>query len=453
MKHEISGVHLHKLCQRERKTGAQTKVTREECAKAAAVMDKWLKRPDARDSGEDKKKEAKSKPRRYSEDYILHGFPSTSGDPPQTQCFIYREILATSPMRPAHLQRHQSTKHSGSPQLSQAKHQRFFTAYPCLLLNQKKPHSIVEEPLLPAATAVAEIMMDKKAADTLKKVPLSNNTVSRRINMSLNITGQFALQLDEMTDVRGDAQLLGFVRFKDVSDINEHVLLLHDLVSPDLSAVMDDALHTDVRWLSRGKTLLRRYEVCIEVFVFLKEHLHPLAVVSVDAKWVARLAYLTDMFVKLNEINLYLQGRASHVLKIKVFTKKSNLWDRKSDEGDVSCSLLLDARLTTADVSRGPVVRLVQAHLSSLSTDSSQYFQDIEESERLDWVRDPFIVSESSNSLLARLHRAPVANLLILVFSSKCQTSCAVLGYKHNPHLWTLGPHTTLMESVSDGLS
>ncbi|CDQ88794.1 unnamed protein product [Oncorhynchus mykiss] len=36
-----------------------------------------------------------------------------------------------------------------------------------------------------------------------------------------------------------------------------------------------------------------------------------------------------------------------------------------------------------------------------------------------------------------------MANLQILVFS----------GCKHNPHLWTSGPHTTLMESVSDRLS
>uniref|UniRef100_A0A8C7SG94 Uncharacterized protein n=1 Tax=Oncorhynchus mykiss TaxID=8022 RepID=A0A8C7SG94_ONCMY len=50
-------------------------------------------------------------------------------------------------------------------------------------------------------------------------------------------------------------------------------------------------------------------------------------------------------------------------------------------------------------------------------------------------------------------HRAPLANLPILVFSVKCQTSCTVLGCKHNPHLWMSGPHITLMESVSDRLS
>ena len=75
-----------------------------------------------------------------------------------------------------------------------------------LVAKSKTPHSIVEELILPAAAVMAEIMIDKKAADTLKKVPLSNNTVSRRMDdMSVNIigqmvkkmkqAGQFALQL------------------------------------------------------------------------------------------------------------------------------------------------------------------------------------------------------------------------------------------------------------------
>ncbi|KAI4887677.1 hypothetical protein NFI96_014865 [Prochilodus magdalenae] len=49
-------------------------------------------------------------------------------------------------------------------------------------------------------------------------------------------------------------------------------------------------------------------------------------------------------------------------------------------------------------------------------------------------------------------HRAPATNLPILVFSGKCQASCTVLGCEHNPYLWTSGPHTILMESVSNRL-
>ena len=355
-------------------------------------------------------------------------------------------------MKPAHLLRHQSTKHSGNVGKNDEYYKRKLSefksgqtvmmkattvsskalqasyAVSMLVAKSKKPHSIVEELILPAAIAMAEIMIDKKAADELKKVPLSNNTVSRRIDdMSDDITeqvvnkikqaGQFALQLDEMTDVSGDAQLLAFVRYKDVSDINEHILFCkrlpgkttgeemfhvidsffkeHDLqwktcshictdgaaamtgnvkglfghvkkvnpdikwmhciihrealaskkMSPELSAVMDDAvkiinfiqsrplnhrlfetlchesgtqheqllLHTNVRWLSRGKTLLRLYELRSEVFAFLTEHRHPLAAVFEDAQWVARLAYLADVFTKLNELNLSLQGeRVTH---------------------------------------------------------------------------------------------------------------------------------------------
>jgi hypothetical protein len=43
-------------------------------------------------------------------------------------------------------------------------------------------------------------------------------------------------------------------------------------------------------------------------------------------------------------------------------------------------------------------------------------------------------------------HRAPVANLPVLGFSGKCQTSCMVLGCKHNPHLLTSGLHNVIVQ-------
>uniref|UniRef100_A0A8C5E7Z6 Uncharacterized protein n=1 Tax=Gouania willdenowi TaxID=441366 RepID=A0A8C5E7Z6_GOUWI len=50
------------------------------------------------------------------------------------------------------------------------------------------------------------------------------------------------------------------------------------------------------------------------------------------------------------------------------------------------------------------LIKLVQAHLSKLCMDFNQYFQDIEKkSEGLEWVRNPFIVSESCSKLPARL--------------------------------------------------
>ncbi len=46
---------------------------------------------------------------------------------------------------------------------------------------------------------------------------MSANVVGQVAN-KMKQAGQFALQLDEMTDVSGEAQLLAFVRYEDVSE-------------------------------------------------------------------------------------------------------------------------------------------------------------------------------------------------------------------------------------------
>ena len=73
----------------------------------------------------------------------------------------------------------------------------------------KKPHTIAEELILPAATDLVSIMVGENAAKKLKDVPLSNNTICRRIeDMEVDISdqlicrlknNQFAIQLDEAT--------------------------------------------------------------------------------------------------------------------------------------------------------------------------------------------------------------------------------------------------------------
>lgn len=109
-----------------------------------------------------------------------------------------------------------------------------------LLAKTKKPFSLAEELIIPAAAVLAETMVDKTAADKIKTVPLSNDTVSRRIDrMGTDIVEQlvdklragesFSLQLDESVDVSGQAQLVAFARYVDTSDIREHILFCKTL--------------------------------------------------------------------------------------------------------------------------------------------------------------------------------------------------------------------------------
>ncbi|KRZ65300.1 SCAN domain-containing protein 3 [Trichinella papuae] len=78
-----------------------------------------------------------------------------------------------------------------------------------LIAKTGKPHTIGEELILPVVSEVLHTVLHKPATDIIKKIPLSNTTVQRRIDeMATDVidtlynylrTVQFSLQLDEST--------------------------------------------------------------------------------------------------------------------------------------------------------------------------------------------------------------------------------------------------------------
>lgn len=88
-----------------------------------------------------------------------------------------------------------------------------------LIARNKKPYTIGEELVKPAALIMAEIMCGQKEAKKLNSVPLSAKVVKERNSiLAENVREQvissikeskcFAIQLDETTDVSSNSQLM-----------------------------------------------------------------------------------------------------------------------------------------------------------------------------------------------------------------------------------------------------
>ncbi|CAH1989882.1 unnamed protein product [Acanthoscelides obtectus] len=110
-----------------------------------------------------------------------------------------------------------------------------------LIAKSGKPHTIGEKLILPAVEEVLKTVLHKPASDIIKRIPLSNNTVERRIDeMSSDIesflcnylqTTYFSIQLDESSLPDNAALLLAYVRFIMNQVIYEELLFARTLIT------------------------------------------------------------------------------------------------------------------------------------------------------------------------------------------------------------------------------
>ncbi|KAK4875858.1 hypothetical protein RN001_012280 [Aquatica leii] len=119
--------------------------------------------------------------------------------------------------------------------------------------------------------------------------------------------------------------LKGKTRGKDIYDfffnfVKNYKLPIYKLVciTTDGAPAMTgnkNVLHTDVWWLSRGKFLERFQELLPEITAFLDERGDDTQMLK-NKKWLTDLAFLTDITMHLNTINLELQGKGKTIIEM-----------------------------------------------------------------------------------------------------------------------------------------
>ncbi len=88
-------------------------------------------------------------------------------------------------------------------------------------------------------------------------------------------------------------------------------------------------MHTDVRWLSRGRVLMRLFSPREELRDFLADKRPDLAEFLDDDKWLAQLSYLSDIFGEMNKLNRAMQGANINTVvneRVEAFKRKLHMW-------------------------------------------------------------------------------------------------------------------------------
>ena len=390
-----------------------------------------------------------------------------------------------------------------------------------------KSHTIAESLIMPSCKIIVRTMLGEEAECEVSKVPVSDNTITRRVDdLSNNISGilseilqnnNFALQVDETTDITGKAQLLAFVRFENEGEIMENFLCCkelpettkgHDIfnilssylesynlswnqcvgictdgapsmigsvqdfvsrvkeknsevitthcflhrevlvsksIGNDLKQVLDITvnmvnfikqrplksrmfarlcenmqkdhvtllLHTEARWLSRGKVLSRVFELRQEQLLFFKENNKASFCECLEStNWQMKLAYLADIYQHLNNLNTSMQGAKDNILtstdKLLAFKNKLSVWKKHLSRGNVEMfPLLLQVQTQTK---YEYVIPLITSHLGSLSEKLHKYFPSLS-SDMYDWVRNPFTEFSPSTENLLSLQEEELSEL------------------------------------------